>query len=349
MSERPHPLVELTRARVLEFVREPEAVFWVFVFPVLLAMALGIAFRSQPAPHVRVAVVDGSAAALVMERLAGAEGLNVELLPEAAAAEALRKARIDVVVVATAGEPLAVEYSFDPSRPEGRVARLAVDDVLQRSAGRRDPMSAGDKRISEAGSRYIDFLIPGLVGLNLMGSGMWGIGFSVVSARVRKLLKRYAATPMRRGHYLLSFGLSRLIFLVLEVAAIVGFGWLVFGVAVRGSLLALAVVVLLGAATFAGLGLVVAARPRTIEAVSGWMNLVQLPMWLLSGSFFSYERFPEVVRPAIRALPLTALNDALRAVINDGAPLSASWLELVVLAAWGAVSFAVALRTFRWQ
>jgi ABC-type multidrug transport system permease subunit len=154
---------------------------------------------------------------------------------------------------------------------------------------------------------------------------------------------------MRRGHYLLSFGLSRLIFLVLEVAAIVGFGWLVFGVAVRGSLLALTVVVLTGAASFAGLGLVVAARPRTIEAVSGWMNLVQLPMWLLSGSFFSYERFPAAVQPAIRALPLTALNDALRAVINDGAPLSASWLELGVLAAWGAASFFVALRTFRWQ
>jgi ABC-type multidrug transport system permease subunit len=349
MTERPHPLVELTRARVLEFVREPEAVFWVFVFPVLLAMALGIAFRSQPAPRARVAVIDGAGAAGVIERLAGAEGLDVELLPEATAAEALRKPRIDVVVVATSGEPLAVEYRFDPSRAEGRAARSAVDDALQRSAGRRDPLAAADRRISEAGSRYIDFLIPGLVGLNLMGSGMWGIGFSVVSARVRKLLKRYAATPMRRGHYLLSFGLSRLIFLVLEVAAIVGFGWLVFGVAVKGSLLALAVVVLVGAATFAGLGLVVAARPRTIEAVSGWMNLVQLPMWLLSGSFFSYERFPAVVRPAIRALPLTALNDALRAVINDGAPLSATWLELAVLAGWGAVSFAVALRTFRWQ
>jgi len=349
MTDRPRPLVELTRARVLEFVREPEAVFWVFVFPVLLAMALGIAFRSQPAPHARVAVVDGAAAAGVIERLAGAEGLDVELLPEAAAAEALRKARIDVVVVATAADPLAVEYRFDPSRAEGRAARLAVDDALQRSAGRSDPVATGERPVTEAGARYIDFLIPGLVGLNLMGSGMWGIGFSVVSARVRKLLKRYAATPMRRGHYLLSFGLSRLIFLVLEVAAIVGFGWLVFGVAVRGSLLALAVVVLVGAATFAGLGLVVAARPRTIEAVSGWMNLVQLPMWLLSGSFFSYERFPAFVRPAIRALPLTALNDALRAVINDGAPLSASWLELAVLAAWGAASFVVALRTFRWQ
>jgi ABC-type multidrug transport system permease subunit len=349
MSERPHPLVELTRARVLEFVREPEAVFWVFVFPVLLAIALGIAFRSQPVPHARVAVVDGAAARAVVERLSAAGSFDVQMLTGADAAEALRKARVDVVVVAAAAEPLAVEYRFDPSRAEGRAARLAVDDALQRSAGRRDPVAAGERPVTEAGSRYIDFLIPGLVGLNLMGSGMWGIGFSVVSARVRKLLKRYAATPMRRGHYLLSFGLSRLLFLILEVAAIVGFGWLVFGVAVRGSLLALAIVVLVGAATFAGLGLVVAARPRTIEAVSGWMNLVQLPMWLLSGSFFSYERFPEAVQPAIRALPLTALNDALRAVINDGAPLSASWLELGVLMAWGAASFVVALRAFRWQ
>lgn len=348
MSERPHPLVELTRARVLEFVREPEAVFWVFVFPVLLAVALGIAFRSQPAPLVRVAVVGGSGASALAERLAATAGLEVQLLAEADAAEALRKARVDVVVAAPAGA-LAVEYRFDPSRAEGRAARLAVDDALQRAAGRRDPVATAERPVSETGARYIDFLIPGLVGLNLMGSGMWGIGFSVVSARMRKLLKRYAATPMRRGHYLLSFGLSRLLFLVLEVAAIVGFGWLVFGVAVRGSLLALAVVVLIGAASFAGLGLVVAARPRTIEAVSGWMNLVQLPMWLLSGSFFSYERFPVAVQPAIRALPLTALNDALRAVINDGAPLSASWLELGVLAAWGAASFVVALRTFRWQ
>ena len=348
MSDRPLPLVELTRARVLEFVREPEAVFWVFIFPVLLAVALGIAFRTQPAPRVRVAVVDSAGATTIVARLADAADLEIRLLAEAEAAEALRKARVDVVVAAGAA-PTAVEYRFDPSRAEGRAARLAVDDALQRAAGRADPVATGERPVTEVGARYIDFLIPGLVGLNLMGSGMWGIGFSVVSARVRKLLKRYAATPMRRGHYLLSFGLSRLIFLVLEVAAIVGFGWLVFGVAVRGSLVALAVVVLIGATSFAGLGLVVAARPRTIEAVSGWMNLVQLPMWLLSGSFFSYERFPEAVRPAIRALPLTALNDALRAVINDGAPLQSSWLELVVLAAWGAVSFVVALRTFRWQ
>ena len=240
------------------------------------------------------------------------------------------------------GEPLAVTYRYDTTRAEGRAARLAADDALQRALGRPDLLSVRDERVALPGNRYIDFLIPGLVGLNLMGSGMWGLGFAVVQARVRKLLKRFAATPMRRSHYLLSFMLSRLVGLVLEVAVVVGFGWLLFGVAVHGSLLDLAVVSLLGALTFAGLGLLVAARPRTIEGVSGWMNLVQLPMWLFSGAFFSYERFPAAVQPAIRVLPLTALNDALRAVINDGTPLAATWPALLVMALWGGISFAVA-------
>jgi ABC-2 type transport system permease protein len=203
--------------------------------------------------------------------------------------------------------------------------------------------------VTERGGRYIDFLIPGLVGLNLMGSGMWGIGFSVVVARTRKLLKRFAATPMQRSHYLASFALSRLLFLSLEVAAVVGFGWAIFGVEVHGSLLDLALVALLGALSFAGIGLLVAARPRTVEAVSGWMNLVMLPMWLLSGTFFSYERFPQIFLPFIRALPLTALNDALRSVMNDGANLAANGLPLLILLAWGLVSFLVAVRIFRWQ
>jgi ABC-type multidrug transport system permease subunit len=224
-----------------------------------------------------------------------------------------------------------------------------VDEELQRGMGRVDVAQVRDRIVAEPGARYIDFLIPGLIGLNLMASGMWGIGFNVVESRTRKLLKLLTATPMRRSHYLLSFMLSRLLFLILEVVALVGFGRLVFGVEVRGSLLALAVILLLGAMSFAGLGLLVASRSRSIEAVSGWMNLVMLPMWLLSGSFFSYSRFPEIMHPLIRLLPLTALNDALRAVINEGASLAASWSEIAVIASWGLVSFAVALRIFRWQ
>ena len=358
---RSHPLVELTRARMLEFVREPEAVFWVFIFPVLLAIALGIAFRAKPADKWRVAVESGEPAIRwAAEALAKAPGFEVTAMGAAEAAKALQTAKVDVVVAPAGGPPAGghatsappapeLVYRFDPTRTESRAARLAADDALQRSLGRRDAMAPREERVSKPGSRYIDFLIPGLVGLNLMGSGMWGLGFAVVQARTRKLLKRFAATPMRRSHYLLSFALSRLVWLVLEVATVVGAGWLLFGVAVHGSLVELAVVSLLGAAAFAGIGLLVAARPRTIEGVSGWMNLMMLPMWLFSGTFFSYGRFPAVVQPAIRALPLTALNDALRAVINDGAPLHQAWPQVVVMLVWGGVSFVVALRLFRWQ
>lgn len=344
------PLVELTRARLLEFVREPEAVFWVFMFPVLLAVALGIAFRAKPADSVRIAVIaHAPGRERLAELLAHAPRVSVAVLDERAAAAALQAGNVDLVLDAAVAAPLRVTYRFDPTRPEARAARLAVDDALQRALGRSDPVVVRDEYVSEPGGRYIDFLIPGLVGLNLMGSGMWGLGFAVVQARTRKLLKRFAATPMRRSHYLLSFFLSRLAWLVLEVAAVVGAGWALFGVAVRGSVWALAMVALLGAMAFAGLGLLVAARPRTIEGVSGWMNFVQLPMWLLSGTFFSYARFPTAVQPLIRALPLTALNDSLRAVINQGAPLHACGVEIAVLVAWGGASFALSLRLFRWQ
>lgn len=353
MARRAIPLIELTRARLLEFVREREAIFWVFVFPVILALALGIAFRSHGPQPVRAAVVnDRPAADEVVAGLRGAAGLVVESVSAADAEVALRTGRVDVVVVPDGVSPdgrLAVTFRADPTRPEARVARLAVADALRAPRLGSDPLTERFEPEIQPGGRYIDFLIPGLIGLNLMGSGLWGIGFALVTARTRKLLKRLAATPMRRSDFLLSFALSRFIFLVPEVAALTLFGWLVFDVHIQGSVVSLGVVALLGGAAFSSLGLLVAARPTTIEGASGWMNLVMLPMWVLSGSFFSYQRFPEVVQPAIRLLPLTALNDALRAVMNEGAPLAGQWHELVVLLAWTAICFALALRIFRWQ
>ena len=339
------PLAELTLARLREFLREPEALFWVFAFPVLLALALGLAFRGKAPERIPVGVADGPGAAAAAEALGGSPSLLPRVYPGPAGREALRTGKISLLVEDDGG----TVYRFDPTRPDARAARLEVDDALQRAAGRKDPLLPREARSTEPGSRYIDFLVPGLLGLNLMGTGMWGLGFSIVNARTRKLLKRLAATPMRRSEYLLSQMLARLVFLVFEVAILVGFGWLAFGVAVRGSLGALALVSLLGAASFAGLGLLVSSRTKTVEGVSGLMNVVMLPMWLLSGTFFSWERFPDAVHPFIRALPLTALNDALRAVMTEGRPLSAVGLELGVLAITGAVSFLVAVRIFRWQ
>lgn len=362
MSDSPAPLLALTWARVLEFVREPGAIFWVFGFPVLMAVVLGLAFRSSPQEATPVAVVESASASEWARRaLERSPDIVARVLPESEAAQALRTGKVDLVVEATFDSSAkdladaaveatyAVSYRYDPTRPQSRSARLLADDVLQRAAGRRDPVSSRVQEVVEPGARYIDFLIPGLIGLNLMGSSMFGLGFVVVFMRSRKLLKRFAATPMRRSDFLLSLMFSRLIFLFLEVGLLVAFGWLVFGVAVRGSLLDLVLVALLSSLSFTGIALLVAARTKTVEVASGLMNLVMIPMWLCSGSFFSYARFPEFLHPAIRALPLTATNDALRSIFNEGAPLSANWIELAVTAGWGLVSFAAALRIFRWQ
>lgn len=366
-----HPLVELTLTRLREFLREKEAVFWVFIFPVLLAFALGIAFRNTPPEKQRIAVERIGAGAQdansneIFRALTNSNEVEPVLLAPAEAKQALHSGKVSLIVrprPVNAGAPVEpstgnnatafsgeLDYQYDPTRPESKVARLAVDDALQRALGRADVMVAGDQKTVEPGARYIDFLIPGLIGLNLMGSGMWGLGFTVVQARGRKLLKRFAATPMRRSHYLMSFMFSRLVFLALEVIALVAFGWLVFGVVVRGSVLSVALLALLGGLTFSGLGMLVAARPQTIEGVSGLMNFVMLPMWLLSGTFFSSSRFPEIFQPFIKALPLTALNESLRSVMNDGASLASNWTALVVLLVWCLLSFAIALKIFRWQ
>jgi len=342
---RDHPLVQLTLARMREFYREPEAIFWVFGFPIVLAFALGIAFRSRGPGELRVAVVRGVGDSALAAALGHAPGLAATVLDSGEARLQLRTGRVALAV--SAGDPIV--YRYDSTRTESRLARLEVDAAVQRAHGRADPAVVRDERVTEPGSRYIDFLIPGLLGMNLMGSGLWGVGFSVVQARTKKLLKRFMATPMRKSHYLAAFVLSRLVFLFLEIAALVGFGWLMFRVGVRGSFASLAFITILGALSFAGLGMLVASRARTIEAVSGLMNLVMLPMWILSGTFFSYARFPDAMQPFVKALPLTALNDALRAVMIDGASLARLGLPLAIVAGWGLVSFGVALRIFRWR
>jgi len=339
------PLVQLTRARVLEFLREPEAIFWVFLFPVLLAVALGVAFRNKPPEPLPVGVESGAAAAARMTALGAVERLEpVELDAERGRAQ-LRTGKLALVVLAT--DPPT--YWFDPTRPDSRVARLEVDAALQRAAGRADAFEAGERVLTERGSRYVDFLIPGLLGMNLMGTGMWAIGFSLVQQRSGKLLKLFVAAPMRRWHLLAAQVLARLVFLSLEVTILVAFAVWALDVPLRGSLALFAAVAAAGAMTFVGLGLLVAARPRTIEGVSGVMNFVMFPMWIFSGVFFSSERFPEVAQPLIRALPLTALVDALRAVMLDGAGPVGIAPELAILLAWGVVTFLAALKLFRWQ
>jgi ABC-type multidrug transport system permease subunit len=341
-------LGELTLARLREFYREPEAVFWVYGFPILLVVGLGIAFRNQPVEHIKVDVVAGPKAQAVVDALATQERFVPELVTSDEARMHLRTGRTALVIEVGDGETPLYEYQFDPTRPESVLAEAAVDDALQRAAGRQDIVAVRFEEFKEPGGRYIDFLVPGLLGMSLMGGGLWGVGFVTVDMRIRKLLKRFLATPMRKTDFLGGVMLSRLLFLVPEVLVLLIFARLAFGVVIYGSLLSVAFLILLGAVTFAGLGLLVASRAKTLEAVSGLMNLVMLPMWLLSGIFFSSDRFPEAAQPFIQLLPLTALNNSLRAVMQEGASLASQLPEIGLLAGWAVVTFILALKLFRW-
>jgi len=338
-----HPLVQLTLVRYREFLREPEALFWVFVFPLLLAAGLGIAFRNRPPEVLEIAAVSQQlATTLRQEKL-----LDVQALDADSAKEALRTGK--VALLAVPGPGGAVEYDYDDTNPDGRAARLLADRAIQRAAGRVDPVATSDRFTREPGSRYIDFLIPGLLGMNLMGSGIWSMGFAIVDSRRKHLLKRLVASPMPRHYYLLSFLLSRISILVLEVGALLGFGALFFKVPVRGSFLELTVVCAVGALAFSALGLLLASRVRTIEAASGLMNVVMMPMWIASGVFFSSQKFPDALQPLIKLLPLTALIDALRANILQGAHLVRLAPQLAVMCFYLIACFVLALKLFRWR
>ena len=335
--------IRLLQMRMLEMWREPEVIFWVFVFPLLLALGLGIAFRGKPPDVTMIAIVDGPGAQQVVS-LVDRSGQHASIHADVVSAPVARDGfRLGKYALVVSMDDAGIHYRFDPARPESLL------DALQTADGRKNPIAATNTVASEPGARYIDFLIPGLLGMNLMNSGMWGIGFAVVEMRQRKLLKRFVATPMRRSDFLLALASSRLVLMIVEVGLLLVFGVLVFHLRVEGSLLSILLVGALGAVSFGGIGLLTASRAQKIESVSGLINLVMMPMWIFSGVFFSYERFPKIVLPAIRALPLTALNDALRAIILQGAPLSSQFSRIAVLAVWGGVSFVLALRWFRWS
>jgi ABC-2 type transport system permease protein len=335
-------LYQLTMVRFRLFLREPEAVFWIFIFPILLAMGLGIAFRNRPADVLQV----GATTTQLTQALATDKGLTASLIDERDGAQGLATGRILLLAIQT---PSGVVYKYDDTNPDARTARLLADRAIQTAAGRREEVHVENQLVHETGARYIDFVVPGLLGMNLMGSAIWGLGFAIVEARQKKLLKRLVASPMPRWQYLASFLLSRLAMLAVEVVAFLGFARLVFGVPFRGSLWQLGFLCVLTSLAFSGLGLLVSSRARTMEAASGLMNLIMLPMWILSGVFFSATRFPAVIQPIVRALPLTAAIDALRGNMLQGMSLGQLITPMGILLAWLVVPFIVSLRIFRWR
>jgi ABC-2 type transport system permease protein len=346
-SKRPHPLAQLTLMRLRTMAREPGVIFWVFGFPVLLSLALGIAFRVRGPEPVVVGALPG-VSARVHEALAAGH-VEVKDLDRPLAQAALRSGKVTVLLVPGDTPEAPLTYRFDPSRPEAKATRATVDGILQRAAGQTTPLAVLDEKVHERGSRYIDFLIPGLIAMNIMSGSLWGIGWVIVEMRVRKLLKRLLAAPMRRRDLMFSFGLARLVIIPAELLFILLFARLAFDVRVTGSYLALALMAFGGSACFASLSVLVSSRAQNTETVSGLMNLVMMPMFITSGVFFAATHFPDWLQPVIRALPLTAMCDGMRAVMIDGAGVLATWPYLGIMALWAVPSFVLGLRYFRWQ
>lgn len=381
---RSNPLGQLTLVRLRLFLRDRSAIFWVYVFPMILLAALGVAFGHRPETRLAVDVAEGPGARVIVSALessgatqiaprdgidteaeAPANLFDVHCVPLDEGLHRLRTGRSPVLVVPRAAEgqtvpedavtpdvvwsKLAIDYRYDPSRPESVAVRAAVDDALQRAAGRSDLLDVHEVVAVEPGGRYVDFVLPGILGLCIMTGGLFGVGMTVVDMRTRHLLKRLVTTPMRKPDFLLSLMLARLFFLISQAVIVLLFARFVFDVAMLGSWFPLMTLVLFGCFAFCGLGLLAACRARTMETASGIVNLITMPMWLLSGIFFSPDRFPAAVQPLVQALPLTPLVSGMRAVMLESGGFTAVMPQLAALAAWSVLTFVGAILFFRWE
>ncbi len=343
------PMVQLTLTRLREFYREKGAIFWVYGFPLLMVIALGTAFRSRPADLYVVDVADGLHSKWISEVLENDSRFQVNSIESEQASQRLSSGKTSLIVDGGSSETIQFLYTYDPNAPAGLLSRNSTDDVLQRAAGRVNLIDTSDTVFEEPGGRYIDFLIPGMIGMGLMGGGLWGVGFAIVNLRMRNLLKRFLATPMKRTHFLMSVMLSRLLFMIPEILVIVIFSRIAFDVTCQGNYLSVFIIVLIGAIEFTGIGLLLGTRASTIESVSGMINLVTLPMWIGSGVFFGSDRFPEIVQPVLAILPLTPLIHALRSIMQEGASISTLGNDILIMSIWSVITFAIALKYFKWS
>jgi ABC-2 type transport system permease protein len=362
------PFFTLLGAQFKEYFREPEAIFWSFFFPILLSWALGIAFSTKSDPVRTVAVVAHAGGRIADLQLLDRQGIWVKgvddrsgpvppaippelrsfrffsCTPEVALA-ALKKGRIDIYLEAREDSPL-LEFHFDPQNAEGRLTGLLLQRALR--SGRGEPPSGRDVPLTIQGTRYIDFLVPGLLALNIMSACLWGVAWGMIELRMKKLLKRITATPLDKNVLLLSFLVSRLVLSVVEFILMFGFARLIFGVRITGSLPAMLLVFLMGNFAFFGIAILVGSRTDNTRVGNGLINVVNMPMLLLSGIFFSYHHFPAFIIPVVRLLPLTLVADTLRAVTNEGAGMAEVALPCLQLGILGVILFWVGRRVFKW-
>jgi ABC-2 type transport system permease protein len=341
-------LIQLIQVNFKTFFREPAILFWAVVFPIILAWVLGVAFSNKGESLRRVYVIGESAVPEKMtgEKVLGEETGNVYRIKfqKASEAEAIRAVKRGVISVFIEVKEDSVIYHFDPLNSDAQLTHL----LLERSFTGVDSNNTSIDPLQATGTRYVDFLIPGMIALGIMNSCIWGIGWSLVESRMKKLLRRIVATPLNKSLFFTAQMITRILLGTFDISLLILFSYLYFGTIITGSITALLVVFLAGTFAFAGIAILMASRTSNTEVANGLVNAVTLPMMILSGIFFNYHNFPDWAIPVIQALPLTLLADSLRSIFIEGAGLIEVLRPVIILSAIGLVAFTAGLRVFKW-
>jgi ABC-2 type transport system permease protein len=341
-------LINLILVNFKTFFREPAILFWAVFFPIILAWVLGVAF-SNKGESLRTVYVTGDSA--IPEKISGEKVLGQETgnvyrirFQKASEPEAIRAVKRGLITLFIEVKADSLIYHFDPLNSDAQLTHL----ILERSFADVRASNTSIDPLKTTGTRYVDFLIPGMIALGIMNSCIWGIGWSLVESRMKKLLRRIVATPLNKTIFFSSQMITRIILGIFEITLLIAFSYFFFGTRITGSIPALVVVFLAGVFAFAGIAILMASRTSNTEVANGLVNAVTLPMMILSGVFFNYHNFPDWAIPIIQALPLTLVADSIRSIFIEGADLMEVLRPVLVLCAIGLVAFSAGLRVFKW-
>ncbi len=365
-----HQLYRLITAHFAEIIREPAVIFWGVVFPILMAWGLGIAFTQKGTISVKLAVVkvitekdtvqetkflsflkkngikrDSTYTINLKNEKLGDESLTFFETTWPNAFTMLKKGKVTVIIEDKATD---IKYHFDPANAEAKAAYQLAANLTTHGVSFYAADQPSIEPLTMKGTRYVDFLIPGLLAMGIMMACSWGISYTIIDRRSKKLLRRMVATPMKKSNFLLALITARFTMNLAEALLLFAFAWLYFGTKVQGSWPALIMMFIAGNIAFSGIAILISSHTANPEIGNGIINALVTPMMVVSGVFFSYHNFPEWIIPVIRNLPLTMIADSFRSIFNEGAGFADVWLEALILTSTGVVSFVIGLKIFKW-
>ena len=363
-------LIQLTFANIRSFVRDRAALFWTLAFPLIFILMFGAIFSGGGEQTRRYGWVDGDgseASAQLRSAFAGVPSVELVDADEAAALDQMREGELRAVLVipadygerlgdlasAPGGQPIPVGVYTDPAQGAQRgdtiqVVTSVFDAVSLAIRGGGPVVAMSEQTIQTQDLGFVSYLVPSILGMALMQLGVFS-AVPLVADREKLILKRLAATPLRRWQLVGSNVIMRLLIGVAQTLIIVAVGASMFGVQIAGNLLLVGLLVVLGTLAFVALGYVIASFAATEDAANGMTSVVQFPLMFLSGTFFPIDAMPDFLRAVARLMPLTYLSDALRQTMVGGTAFAPLWVCFAVLAAFLAVCFAISARFFRWQ